>query len=97
MTILMRVTTHTEFVEGLRQLRVPPIGTALIGFLLRYSTVLSDEWQRMQLARRARTFKLGWRNQGRLLAQALGLLFIRAYERAERVHQAMLARGYRSR
>jgi cobalt/nickel transport system permease protein len=97
MTLLVQITSLTEFVVGLRTLRLPRLWVDLIGFLLRYFNVISDEWSRMQLARRARTFRIDKRGQAQLLAQALGLLFIRAYQRAERVHQAMLARGYTSR
>ena len=35
------------------------------------------------------------RMQGRLFAEVAGLVFIRSFERAERVHKAMIARGYR--
>jgi cobalt/nickel transport system permease protein len=32
--------------------------------------------------------------QGRIFAEVAGLVFIRSFERAERVHKAMIARGY---
>jgi cobalt/nickel transport system permease protein len=34
------------------------------------------------------------RVQGKLFAEVAGLVFIRSFERAERVHKAMIARGY---
>lgn len=94
MSLLMHLTPFHEFVEGLRQLRFPPVWVDLFAFLFRYFAVLSDEWRRMQMARHARTFQPGRTRELLLLAHSLGSLFIRAYERAERVHQAMLARGY---
>jgi cobalt/nickel transport system permease protein len=95
-SLLAQVTSFTNFLLGLRQLRFPRIGVELIAFLFRYVAVLSDEWRRMQLARQARTFQLG-RGRGFFqMTQSLGCLLVRAYERAERVHQAMLARGYTS-
>jgi cobalt/nickel transport system permease protein len=96
-SLLARTMAFTDFLLGLRQLRFPAIGVELIAFLFRYFAVLSDEWRRMQLARRARTFRPQRGHEFFLLTQALGCLFLRAYERAERVHQAMLARGYQSR
>jgi cobalt/nickel transport system permease protein len=34
------------------------------------------------------------RVQGRIFAEVFALVFIRSFDRAERVHQAMIARGY---
>jgi cobalt/nickel transport system permease protein len=80
---------------GLRWLRLPPLLTQTFAFWGRYSAVLTQEWHRLQLARQARTFTADRGFQFRALTQALGLLFIRAFDRAEKVHRAMLARGYR--
>ncbi len=96
MSLLIHLVAVDEFVAGLRRLRVPRIWVELLAFLLRYFTVLSEEWQRMQLARQARTFRRRKRMEFRILTNALGSLFIRAYERAERLHGAMLARGYKT-
>ncbi len=96
MSLLIHVVAVDEFVAGLRRLHLPRIWVELLAFLLRYFTVLSEEWQRMQLARQARTFRRRKRMEFRILTNALGLLFIRAYERAERLHRAMLARGYKT-
>jgi cobalt/nickel transport system permease protein len=85
----------TGLLAGLRWLRVPRLLTQTVAFWGRYSSVLACEWQRLQMARQARTFTSDRRFQFQVLAQALGLLFIRAFERAEKVHRAMLARGYR--
>ena len=53
-----------------------------------------NELDRMATARRARTFNrrdsLAWS----LLTGLIGMLFLRTFERAERVHGAMLARGW---
>ncbi len=94
LTLLIHLTPFPEFVTGLRRLRFPPIWVDLFAFLFRYFSVLTDEWRRMQLARQARLFRPGRRRELLLLARSLGSLFIRAFERAERVHRAMLARGY---
>lgn len=94
--LLTQTTSMIELTRGLRRLHFPAIWVEVFAFLVRYASVLSLEWRRMHLAREARTFRLGRRARFRLLAQSLGCLFIRAYERAERIHHAMLARGYRA-
>lgn len=80
---------------GLRHLRVPRLWTETLSFWGRYSGVLGEEWDRLQLARRARAIDDSRRQRFAVLTRLLGVLFIRAYERAEQVHHAMLARGYR--
>lgn len=84
-----------ELVAALRRLGVPRIWADAIGFWGRYYDVLAGEWRTLQLARQSRTLVRNRRLKFQALANGLGVLFIRAYERAEQVHQAMLARGYR--
>lgn len=92
--LLGSTTRTTDLLDGLRVLRVPAILVDIAGFMARYSVLVGQEWHRMSLARQARGFTAtgvrGWPT----LARSLGVLFIRSYERAERVHTAMLARGY---
>jgi cobalt/nickel transport system permease protein len=95
MSLLVRSATLPELIGGLRWLRVPRLWTESLAFWGRYYSVLAAEWRRLQQARQARTFARSRRREWRGLAHTLGLLFIRAYERAEQVHRAMLARGYR--
>jgi cobalt/nickel transport system permease protein len=79
---------------GLRGLSVPVMLVSTLQFMERYRHVLMEELHRMATARRARTFGrrggLGWG----LLTGLIGMLFLRTLERAERVHGAMLARGW---
>jgi len=63
-------------------------------FMLRYVNVVSDEMERMKVARMSRGFEARGIADWKILAQAAGALFIRSYERGERVHLAMLSRGY---
>ena len=48
----------------------------------------------MVQARRSRTFRPAGRLDWGLLTGLIGVLFLRAFERGERVHAAMLARGW---
>lgn len=72
--------------------RVPPALILTLQFLHRYLSVLADEARRMRIAARSRG---GFRFDA--AAGALGVLFARAWERAEAVHRSMLARGFQGR
>jgi cobalt/nickel transport system permease protein len=95
MLVLAGVTSLHALLLAMRKLGLPLVLVATLQFMERYRYVLSDELSRMATARRARTFQrrgmLSWSHAGGLI----GLLFLRAFERAERVHGAMLARGWR--
>jgi cobalt/nickel transport system permease protein len=56
--------------------------------------VVNDEMQRMRIARASRGFEATGVQHWRVLGQSAGALFIRSYERGERVHLAMISRGY---
>jgi cobalt/nickel transport system permease protein len=62
--------------------------------MIRYADVVADDMRRMRIARVSRGHDPRWLWQARALASSAGALFIRSYERGERVHAAMLARGY---
>lgn len=62
--------------------------------MLRYLNVVNDEMQRMKIARSSRGFEATGIRHWRVLAHSAGALFIRSYERGERVHLAMVSRGY---
>jgi cobalt/nickel transport system permease protein len=63
--------------------------------MIRYLEVIAGELRRNRIAMAARGYKSSWVAQARPLAMSAGAIFIRAFERGERVHQAMLARGFR--
>ncbi len=67
---------------------------ATLQFMERYRHVLIDELDRMATARRARTFDRRGALAWSLLTGLIGMLFLRTFERAERVHGAMVARGW---
>jgi cobalt/nickel transport system permease protein len=94
-SILLAASTRMrDVLLGLEQLRMPPLLVQIMQFMLRYSEVIAAESGRMKTARESRGFQA--RNVGQLpvIAKSAGALFIRSYERGERVHLAMLSRGY---
>jgi cobalt/nickel transport system permease protein len=94
-TILLASTTSVaELLCGLDRLRVPRAFTAIAGFMVRYAEVITGEARRMRIARLSRGHDPRWLWQGRALASSAGTLFIRSFERGERIHVAMLSRGF---
>lgn len=95
--VLAATTTPRDLVAGMERLRVPTTLVQIISFMLRYVSVVVDDLQRMRIARESRGAPPGWLGQLRAVAAGVGALFVRTYERGERVHQAMLARGWTGR
>lgn len=91
--VLSGVTPFPKLLDGMRRLGVPVILVATLHFMVRYVHVLGDELGRMVQARRARSFRRSRLDFG-ILTGLIGVLFVRAMERGERVHSAMLARGW---
>lgn len=91
---LIATTEIPDLLHGLDRLRVPRLFTAIAGFMVRYIDVIAGELQRTRTAMTARGHDSRWLWQATPLATAAGALFVRSYERGERVHQAMVARGY---
>lgn len=92
--LLANVTPLRRLLVALRRLGIPPVLVATLQFMERYVYVLTDELDRMVQARRARTFRRAGRLDWGLLTGLIGVLFLRAIERGERVHAAMVARGW---
>lgn len=92
--ILASTTELRSLLLGLQRLRLPPMLVQIASFMIRYGDVITDEMRRMSIARRSRGFEArGIRHWG-VLGKSAGALFIRSYERGERVHLAMVSRGY---
>jgi cobalt/nickel transport system permease protein len=91
---LAATTEPRDLLRGLERLRVPTQLVQIIGFMVRYLDVVTDEMRRMRIARESRGFTSRGLRAWPVYARAAGALFIRSYERGERVHLAMLSRGY---
>jgi cobalt/nickel transport system permease protein len=92
--LLAATTTMRDLILGLDRLRCPQILTMIATFMLRYLDVLAGEARRMRVARMSRGDDPRFLWQIRGFAMGLGALFLRAFERGERVYQAMVSRGY---
>ncbi|MCM0675187.1 cobalt ECF transporter T component CbiQ [Micromonospora phytophila] len=95
--LLAATTTTRDLIIGLDRLRCPQILTQIATFMLRYLEVLVGEARRMRVARVSRGDDPRFLWQLRGFAAGVGALFLRAFERGERVYLAMLSRGYTGR
>lgn len=97
-SILLAATTDARaLLLAMQRLRVPPVLVEITSFMVRYADVIADEMRRMKIARESRGFEPTRRKALHVVASSAGALFIRSYERGERVHLAMLSRGYAGR
>jgi cobalt/nickel transport system permease protein len=92
--VLAATTPLPEVITGLERLRVPRIFTAVASFMVRYVEVLNSELNRLRTARACRGADPRWLWQAKDTALCVGALFVRAFERGERVYLAMASRGY---
>jgi cobalt/nickel transport system permease protein len=91
---LAATTEPDDVLRGLQRLRMPDQIVQIMGLMIRYLDVVTGEMGRMLTAMRSRGCDPRSPRHWPALAKALGALFIRSYERGERIHLAMLSRGY---
>jgi cobalt/nickel transport system permease protein len=98
LVVLATLTLTTEVAElvwAIRKLGAPRSVNLIAAMMLRYIEMLAEEFSRMSRARAARC---GGSLAGVALFQVhgnqTGLLLVRSWERAERIHSAMLSRGF---
>jgi len=94
---VITLSTNAGFLpllRALRRLKVPSVLVGTLYFMYRYVHVLSEERDRMLQARRARSFRRNGLRQWPHLAGLIAVLFLRSLERGERVHDAMVSRGW---
>ncbi len=99
--LLVATTQFPDLLHALEHLRLPRTLTTIIAFLFRYLFVLTNEVFRILRAREARSAGLPGVKGGGSLAWRIkttgsmaGQLFLRSYERSDRIYQAMISRGY---
>ena len=99
--LLVAVTRFPDLIHAFEHLHVPAILTTIIAFLYRYLFVLTDEVMRLLRARESRSGSVAGHKSGRsvmwrarVAGNMTGQLFLRSYERSDRIYNAMLARGY---
>jgi cobalt/nickel transport system permease protein len=94
--LLSSTTPFSEILRVLRILRFPSVLITMLALMYRYVFVLVDEAERMSRARASRTFRNARFRAWRIGAGIIGQLFVRSTTRAERIYQAMCARGWKT-
>lgn len=94
-SILLASTTPVrDLLLGLERLHLPPVIVQIAGFMVRYLDVVAAQARQMRVARISRCHDPRFLWQVGAFARGLGVLFIRSFERGERVYLAMVSRGY---
>jgi cobalt/nickel transport system permease protein len=96
--VLLGTSTVFALVHGLSHLRLPKKLLYLTFLSYRYIHVIHHEYMRLRDAMKIRGFRPGTNlHTYRTYGYLIGMLLIRSYERSERIHQAMLCRGFHGR
>jgi cobalt/nickel transport system permease protein len=93
--LVSNTTPFSKILRVLQRVRVPGLLITTIALMHRYLFVLTAEAERMSRARASRTFVRERNARWQMLSTVIGRLFVRASERAERIYDAMCARGWR--
>jgi len=94
MILLVSTTKLPNLLKALEKMKVPLIFIMILSFMYRYIFVVTDELMRMQQAKKARSVGGSRWFHNKVLANMIGVLFLRTYERAENVYLAMSSRGF---
>jgi cobalt/nickel transport system permease protein len=94
LNILILTTSIPQIFQGLLVLKMPPLLVAIMASMYRYIGVLIEEVTTMKRAAMSRNLMINRGTIRHVMGNGIGSLFIRTYDRGERIHQAMLARGY---
>ena len=87
-------TSSAQLPAALSRLGAPAVVTSVLVLMIRYIDVLAAEAGRMRIARISRGDSPRALHQAGAIARGIGALFLRSYERGERVYVAMLSRGF---
>lgn len=94
MMLLIHLTPRVDLLYALERLRLPRILVMMLSFMYRYVDVMRAQLHAAHRALESRAPLLSRRRQVLLYGNLAGSMLIRAYDRGERIHAAMLSRGY---
>ncbi|MCK5005141.1 MAG: hypothetical protein KAS21_08635 [Candidatus Aminicenantes bacterium] len=94
LVLLVSVTRFSDIMKTLSRWHFPRIMIMILSFMYRYFFLLTGEMEKMIRAVKLRSGGTGGPGIFKIYSQILAILFIKSYERAERVYHAMLMRGY---
>lgn len=94
LVLLSSTTPFSKLLKGFEKLGLPIIFVMILSFMYRYIFVLVDETLKMNNAMHARNVRLDHIRKLTVLGNVVGALFLRTYERAERIYMVMISRGF---
>lgn len=95
LALLVATTRLSHLLWALRALRAPEVLHVMAGLMHRYASVLVDEWSRTHMARESRAGAAArGRRRLQIFSHQIATIFLRGWERATRIHWAMLSRGF---
>ena len=94
LAFLTATTPLGDLLWAMRKLKAPESLNVILGMMYRYTSLLSEEYARLERARECRTVKPLGRARYAIHGRQMGSLLLRSWDRADRVHAAMLSRGF---
>ena len=94
LNLLVLTTAIPALLHALVALHMPPLLVAILAAMYRYIYVLLEEFSTMRRAAASRNLMGSNKHQRLVVGNMIGSLFVRTYDRGDRIHQAMLSRGY---
>jgi len=92
--VLLFSTSFVRLMVALEGLKVAPLFVAIANFAYRYQFIIVDETERLVRSRNSRLWRPRFITQAKTIGYMIGTLFLRSYERSERVYMAMSSRGF---
>jgi cobalt/nickel transport system permease protein len=94
LTLLTSTSAFHHLLWGLRKLRAPEALGQIVTHMYRQLFILMDEWRRAGQARECRSAGRLHLARTSIYGKQLGVIFLRSWDRADRVHAAMMVRGF---
>ena len=96
MSVILTTTTDMmRLLKGMEKMKIPQITISIASFMYRYIFLLIDEVEKMMMAFHSRYIKMSFFQRVKIISQMIGAIFIRTFERGERIYLAMESRGFR--
>ena len=94
MVILISTTSFPFLITSLEKIKMPRLIISLLGFVYRYSFLFIDELESLERTYKSRTVSKSFKLKKIAISNIAATLFRISLERSEKVHQAMLSRGF---
>jgi cobalt/nickel transport system permease protein len=92
--LLTASTPFPQLLAALEKMKFPKLLTMILSFMYRYIFLIEDEAMKMWRAMKSRSTGGSRWLRLKAMANMIGILFIRSFERGETVYLAMCSRGF---